>query len=237
MKDFKKYIIWFIIWLLWVWTMTYAAWNGTIGDLFTISWGHWVLIWDNIKDNTIDSSEIENGTIETDDIGNNVITEEKLFTTLKNKIAANTAKVVFSWNYNDLINKPSIPIDTKLTEAEVDTYVSNNWFIKSTLNWTFNVKQICDENWENCVDVSSWLWWWAATTPITCTSYAKSIHNSYFRATDHNCSPWALVRVWLYSPTSCWSTSCINLPSNATDMYLGPFIDAARKVCHYKICN
>jgi len=59
MNNFKKYIIWFVIWLLWVWTITYAAWNGTIGDLFVQVWNEWKLTWDSIQDNTIDNSEIE----------------------------------------------------------------------------------------------------------------------------------------------------------------------------------
>jgi hypothetical protein len=53
MKESKKYIIWFIIWLLSVWTLTYAADSGSIGALFeNISWS-WFLKWENIKDNSI----------------------------------------------------------------------------------------------------------------------------------------------------------------------------------------
>jgi hypothetical protein len=53
MNNLKKYLVWFLVALLWVWTMTYAAGNGTIGDLFENISGQWKLLWSNIKDETI----------------------------------------------------------------------------------------------------------------------------------------------------------------------------------------
>jgi hypothetical protein len=74
MKDFKLYIIWFMVSLLWIVSFTYAAWNGTIGDLFDNVWDEWRLLWGNIKDWTI--------------------TKDKLIPALSWEISANTAKKV-----------------------------------------------------------------------------------------------------------------------------------------------
>ncbi len=60
MNNFKKYLVWATVWVLSIWTVSYAAWNGTIWDLFVNWWTQWFLVWDNIQDNTIDNTEIEN---------------------------------------------------------------------------------------------------------------------------------------------------------------------------------
>lgn len=70
MKTFKNQLIWL---LLWIW-LTFSLWafaasNWYLWDLFTInsSW-EYKLLWDEILDNTIDSSEIEDNTITEEDV-------------------------------------------------------------------------------------------------------------------------------------------------------------------------
>ncbi len=54
MKDIKKYMIWFVVWILSVWTITYAADNGSIWALFEqLVTGEWVLVGNNIKDGSV----------------------------------------------------------------------------------------------------------------------------------------------------------------------------------------
>lgn len=68
MKDLKKYIIWFIIWLSLISSIAYAANTWSIWSLFeNISW-IWYLKVDSIKDDTIDSSKIKDETITSADI-------------------------------------------------------------------------------------------------------------------------------------------------------------------------
>ena len=54
MKNIKKYIVWFIIWIMSAGAFTYAADNGSIWSLFEQLWtGEWVLDWSNIKDSSV----------------------------------------------------------------------------------------------------------------------------------------------------------------------------------------
>ena len=73
MNNFKRYIIWFIVWLLWVWTITYAAWNGTIGDLFVQVWTQWKLVWSNIQDSTIWSWQLIDNSVSSNVVDWNTI--------------------------------------------------------------------------------------------------------------------------------------------------------------------
>ncbi len=76
MKEIKKYLIWFIIWLLSIWTITYAADSGSIGTLFVqlASWHSdngttlslWRLDGKNIKDETISTLELMDNAITSD---------------------------------------------------------------------------------------------------------------------------------------------------------------------------
>jgi len=72
MNNFKKYIIWFIVWILWAWSITYAAWNGTIGDLFIQVWNDWKLIWSNIQDATVWSWKLIDNSVSSNVIDWNV---------------------------------------------------------------------------------------------------------------------------------------------------------------------
>jgi len=58
----KYLIIWIIIWLSLISAWVYATGTqpGKIGSLFEKIWSSYKLRWDEIKDNTVDNSEIEN---------------------------------------------------------------------------------------------------------------------------------------------------------------------------------
>ena len=105
MNNFKKYIAWFIVWILSMSAITYAAWNWTIGDLFVQVWTQWKLVWDNIQDNTVDnsklkdetveSSKIKNGTIIADDLADSSIWSWKL---IDNTVSSNVTDWDVVWN-------------------------------------------------------------------------------------------------------------------------------------------
>ena len=63
MNNLKKYLVWFLVALLWVWTITYAADNWTIGDLFVQVWTEWKLLWSNIANNTVTTDKLANNTV------------------------------------------------------------------------------------------------------------------------------------------------------------------------------
>ncbi len=76
-KEFKIYIYWFLLWSIFFWTITIAAWSWTIWSLFNlINWNeNWLTVnneyrlnWANIEDWTITSYEIEYKTITEDNI-------------------------------------------------------------------------------------------------------------------------------------------------------------------------
>ena len=74
-NEIKYIMVWIVLWLWMIWFTSYATvtWAWTIWSLFEEITGNYYLIWDNIKDETVDSSEIENETIETWDIKNSTI--------------------------------------------------------------------------------------------------------------------------------------------------------------------
>lgn len=80
-KIIKWFIIWLIIWisLFSVWVFASVSWAGILWNLFeiiTINTKIWDdeyvwqyrLLWDNIKNNTVDSSEIEDWTVKLEDL-------------------------------------------------------------------------------------------------------------------------------------------------------------------------
>lgn len=66
MKEIKKYILWFITWILLVWSIAYWANSWSIWELFSVttSDSNWSvtsdfrLDWENIKDNTVWNAEL-----------------------------------------------------------------------------------------------------------------------------------------------------------------------------------
>ena len=70
-KMYKNVLIWFIVWISFLSLSTFAAvtWAWTLWSLFEeISGGVYKLVWTNIKDNTVETTQIKNGTIINDDI-------------------------------------------------------------------------------------------------------------------------------------------------------------------------
>lgn len=80
LENIKKYSIWFMVWVLSIGLWTYASNNGTIWELFeyindTI-W--WQLVWSNIKDGTVGSSQLGANSVMTEKILNSAVTTSKI---------------------------------------------------------------------------------------------------------------------------------------------------------------
>lgn len=80
----KYFILWLVVWisLLSIWVYASVTWDWTIWKLFERLWtsGHYYyrLVWDNIKDDTVDSTEIENNSLTADDLAANSVWSSEL---------------------------------------------------------------------------------------------------------------------------------------------------------------
>jgi len=76
----KYFISWLIFaWLImWTWVFASTTWAGTIWSLFKKVGSDYRLMWDNIENNTIDSSEIEDNTLTSDDLWINSVWNSEL---------------------------------------------------------------------------------------------------------------------------------------------------------------
>jgi len=135
-EEVKYVAVWIILWLWMIWFSSYAAvtWGGTIWSLFVEITGNYYLDWDNIQNETVDSSEIENETIETWDIKNSTIlwedimdweiSQAKLDVSLSNEIDQIWVNAVnINTNSGDIA---SIVIPTNVSELTNDA-----WYITS----------------------------------------------------------------------------------------------------------
>lgn len=150
-KDIKKYVIWFILWLSLVGWLVFAADNWSIGALFENSTWPWRLKQEAIKDNSIewvklkdwiDWSKIADWTIWSNEIASNSITNDKIQSWIsEDKLA--------SW----VQSKLNSSIDWK------DVSV-NNLTVSWTLNWFKFVKEFWkkDENWYTIADIVTTSW-------------------------------------------------------------------------------
>jgi hypothetical protein len=199
MKDFKVYIVWFIVWLLWIASFTYAAWNnGTIGGLFGKVWNEWRLFWSNIKNWTI--------------------TKDKLIPALSWEISANTAKKVRTdeeikevisnvWYLPGALSWAISANTAKVvkTPEQIKTIIWTVWYLTWTHNWTFNVKEICDQNGGNCKTVADWLGGWTIQDPYFPPNQDPNCESSFYKS--ENTLDWV---TWYYIQ-SCtglkWETS------------------------------
>ena len=135
----KYFIFWLIVWLSLLWTWVYAtvteAW--TLWSLFEKVGSSYKLLWDNIKDNTIDSSEIENETLKSEDIKNWEVKNEDLAdNSVDNRVLKNTENfTVKKINSDDWY------------QVDWRTMISYNWYshtAQATSNdhyWFFEIKR------------------------------------------------------------------------------------------------
>lgn len=124
MKNIKKYIIWFIIWISCVNAYSFAS-NWTIWDLFNFVWWKW-----SLKTDTITSFQIKDGSINTNDLKDWVITSWKLwlnsvdsFRIINNSILeVDLADWIVSTDKlkTDSVNSSKI-IDWTITELDLDS--------------------------------------------------------------------------------------------------------------------
>ena len=157
MKEVKKYIIWFMIWLLWIWTLTYAADNGSIGALFEKVWNEWKLLWSNIKDWTVDSTKIEDNTITSADIMDNTITSADIM--------------------DNTITSADI-MDNTITSADI---MNNTITSADILNGTIQAVDLAPNVLSSipklCVtETISWVWCWA------CPNWNFLCYNNWWQA-------------------------------------------------------
>jgi hypothetical protein len=105
MKNYKKYIIWFIIWISWFYWYTFAS-NWDIWSLFSKVWTRWYFQWWNIKEWTISPTQLWQNSVTTEKILNRNVTESKLSTSLQTKINSaiqvetNPRAVKLVWDQN-----------------------------------------------------------------------------------------------------------------------------------------
>jgi hypothetical protein len=149
MVNLKKYLIWFIVWISFLWWYAFAS-NWTIGDLFTKVWTEWKLIGSNIQDWTVWANQLSNNSVWTNNIINKNVTEEKLSDNILNKInnpslsEIDPTAVKLTWNQIiSWIKKFSNPIvwtnPIEGNHLATKDYVDNN-----INNWDF-VSLIWDE--------------------------------------------------------------------------------------------
>jgi hypothetical protein len=194
MKELKKYIIWFIIWLLSVVTFTYAATNGGIGNLFERNgdW-NWVLKWENIQNWSIDSTKIKNWTIK----------KEDLITSMQTSLGrADSSLQSFSEN------------DPKALKIYWDT-IKTSWFLKIWNNSSSSSRQtnmIKIWNWNN-IKIGEW------EEDDMLSIYARRWVKINWKML--NLSSWAWIsscyssNVWKYSLSSDWILKkCIKIPAD-----------------------
>lgn len=79
-KESKKYIIWFLIWVSFLWGYSYASTssNGTIGGLFTKLWNDWKLVGSNIQDWTVWVNQLANSSVNNSKIANAAVNQSKV---------------------------------------------------------------------------------------------------------------------------------------------------------------
>ena len=145
----KYFILWLVVWisLLSIWVYASVTWDWTIWKLFERLWtsGHYYyrLIWDNIKDNTVDSSEIENNTLTANDLAANSVWSSELannavdtnaiqnWVVTENKIAQNTLDD--SEIQDNSLTASSLAANSvwssELANNAVDTNAIQNWAV------------------------------------------------------------------------------------------------------------
>jgi hypothetical protein len=120
--NIKSLILWIFIWLFMLstlWVFASVTWAWTIWSLFKKIWTVYKLMWDEIEDNTVDSSEIEDNTLTSADLAANSVSNSEL--------APNS---VYSNNIlNKTIQKEDIA-DWVIPE-KTSQLVNDSWFITS----------------------------------------------------------------------------------------------------------
>lgn len=178
LKVFKPYIVWFIIWLCFVSWYSFAAWsNWTIWELFKKVWNSWFLVWDNIEDETIESSKIKDGSISASDVWKNAIwwpeiADNILFTNVY------ATGAFYMWSDNKKVATEKFVTDKGyLTSASLNSYATKTYVddkfksypsytykafksndLKNAKNEFFAIRRCYD--WEDDEPFTAWPTWW-----------------------------------------------------------------------------
>lgn len=210
----KKYLIWFIIWLSFIAWISYAS-TGTIGWLFEkISW-QWKLVWTNIKDGTVWTTQLWTNSVTTTKIVDKNVTEAKLADTLVNKI-------------NNPTYTETDPTAVKLTWNQsiwwAKTFTSPVVWVVPTANNHFATKKYVDDAIATALITYSWntwTWWscsvscgwWTQIRNVTClrndwTTVADSYCTTTKPVTSQTCNTWACSYIvsWSFWVNADWAT-------------------------------
>lgn len=132
MKNFSKnIIIWLIVWIFATSSTMYAATtqSWTLGALFEKMSSNYFLKWDSIKQNTVDSTEIEDNTLQWIDIKDETIESRdiKNGTILKEDIKTGVIPTKLSELENDITAEEVDPHAVKITWDQIKTGVLQMW--------------------------------------------------------------------------------------------------------------
>ncbi len=200
LTSFKKYLVWFVIGLSVVWSVSYATNNGSIWALFIdIAW-NWKLMWDDIQDNTIDSSEIENSSILGIDIQDGSIEWVDI---QDGTIEAVDLKDIY-------LNSSSIALNSeKLDGLDSTDFYEQVWNVQITSTWIST----------NTIELDEIILWGISITGALTTPSAPTVCVDYtwWPSTAEYCSGVSFVQI-----SNCgnpkpmfWIKDC-TVPSNLT---------------------
>lgn len=145
LQKTKYTTVWIILWFSLIWFTSYAAvtWAWTLWSLFLDIWA-WVykLMWDEIQDNTIDSSEIQNNSLTASDLAPDSVWNSELANN-----SVNSANIINNTiTTSDILNWTILSID-----------LADDYAVSKNFNVRFYVRpEDLISTWNNY----SYLNWW-----------------------------------------------------------------------------
>ena len=161
MVNLKKYLIWFIVWISFLWWYAFAS-NWTIGDLFTKVWTEWKLIGSNIQNWTVWANQLSNNSVD-----NNKINNSSVYTiaglTVNWTARANSFLYTSDERYKENISTITDSIDkvSSLRWVDFDWKESGKkdiWFIAQEVEQVLPELVYTNENWYKSVQYWNIVW-------------------------------------------------------------------------------
>jgi len=157
--QYKWYVLWCITGLMIASLGVFAAQPWSIGAVFDYVWGAWFLRWDEILDDTVDSSEIEDNSITESDLS--FMSWWSTASILENNLRVDWTTVIdgglrvegitqFGWNTYGITPTSASQIATK-------EYVDNSawfWWVTCQTTWWVN-------GWDEWAGINCWAWYLA----------------------------------------------------------------------------
>ncbi len=182
LTSFKKYLLWFIIGLSLIWSVSYAANNGSIWALFIdIAW-NWKLMWDDVQDSTIDTSEIQDNSIVSADIQNESIE----WIDIKDGTieAADLAEIY--------INSTWTSLDSEMLDwLDSTDFYTQVWNIQITSTWIST----------NIIELDEIILWGVSITGALLTPPSVCTDNVWSPSSAETCSG-----IFFTQTSNCWAT-------------------------------